>query len=399
MKTPVVRPGAVYELARPLVHLPADLKLRNVDWGLLCAVTGKHTVTQIGDHFGLPPKERDDAFARLAATGLIVEREVTFDEYLSAVATIRDDQPKTLAQFLRSGAALGPSATSGAVGKKPEAAAQRPDEAAPAARSRPPRPATTAKLQPSAPASHDASLDEPVTRAVPILGPVDFEPLAGPPNTATTSPTSAATARRSEPRPAKAPPANTQPANSQPANSQPTTSQPTTTQPAETRSAAAPARTGPGVLGAGTLQTAPATAHRLPTAARPSKTRPATTQQATARQAATRQTTAQRATTQQASPQQAELRPASAQATHNNRRLSLQALMHFIINRAPDPTAGQLDIYRVFIRVDTQMLKRNGITTLRFSEDHLIDDPDLQQAIASSVRKTIGAPCPSEVFV
>ena len=73
--------------------------------------------------------------------------------------------------------------------------------------------------------------------------------------------------------------------------------------------------------------------------------------------------------------------------------------MQFILSRANDPTSGQLDIYRVFIRVNTRLLKRKGITTLRFSEDRLIADPELQQAIASSVRKSLGVNCPSQVFV
>ena len=81
------------------------------------------------------------------------------------------------------------------------------------------------------------------------------------------------------------------------------------------------------------------------------------------------------------------------------RRLSLKALMRFIIGRAQDPTSGQLDIYRVFIRVDTRLLQRNGISTLRFTEDRLIGDPELQQAIASSVRKSLGVDCPSQVYV
>ena len=77
----------------------------------------------------------------------------------------------------------------------------------------------------------------------------------------------------------------------------------------------------------------------------------------------------------------------------------MKALMRFIIDRAQDPTSGQLDIYRVFIRVDTHLLKRNGITSLRFTEDRLIADPELQQAITASVRKSLGVSCPNQVFV
>ena len=81
------------------------------------------------------------------------------------------------------------------------------------------------------------------------------------------------------------------------------------------------------------------------------------------------------------------------------RRLSLKALMQFILERAQDSTVGQLDIYRVFIRVNTKLMRRNGIHTLRFEEDHLISDPELQNAILSSVQKTLGLSCPQSVFV
>jgi hypothetical protein len=73
--------------------------------------------------------------------------------------------------------------------------------------------------------------------------------------------------------------------------------------------------------------------------------------------------------------------------------------MQFILDRATDLTAGQLDVYRVFIRVNTGLLKRNGITTLRFQDDRLIQDPELQEAITQSVEKTLGLQCPREVYV
>lgn len=79
--------------------------------------------------------------------------------------------------------------------------------------------------------------------------------------------------------------------------------------------------------------------------------------------------------------------------------LSLKALMQFILGKASDVQTGQLDIYRVFIRINTKLLQRNGITTLRFEEDRLIEDPELQSAIATSVEKALGMTCPPEVFV
>src|SRR5262249_6614877 len=77
-----------------------------------------------------------------------------------------------------------------------------------------------------------------------------------------------------------------------------------------------------------------------------------------------------------------------------SRRLSLRALMTVIERHSGGREAGQLDIYRVFVRVDTALLKRNGIETLKFTEDRLVSDPELEQAIVRSVKKTLGLDCP-----
>ncbi len=91
--------------------------------------------------------------------------------------------------------------------------------------------------------------------------------------------------------------------------------------------------------------------------------------------------------------------PAVGSAALGRNALSLKALMQFILGKASDVQTGQLDIYRVFIRINTKLLQRNGITTLRFEEDRLIEDPELQSAIATSVEKALGMTCPPEVFV
>jgi hypothetical protein len=82
-----------------------------------------------------------------------------------------------------------------------------------------------------------------------------------------------------------------------------------------------------------------------------------------------------------------------------SRSLSLRALMNLIERQAGSREAGQLDIYRVFVRIDTPLLKRNGIETLRFAEDRLISDPELEQALVRSVKKTLGLDCPENVWV
>jgi hypothetical protein len=82
-----------------------------------------------------------------------------------------------------------------------------------------------------------------------------------------------------------------------------------------------------------------------------------------------------------------------------SRRLSLRALMNLIERRAASREAGLLDVYRVFVRVDTLLLKRNGIESLRFTEDRLISDPELEQALVKSLKKTLGLDCPEAVWV
>jgi hypothetical protein len=78
--------------------------------------------------------------------------------------------------------------------------------------------------------------------------------------------------------------------------------------------------------------------------------------------------------------------------------MSLQSVIQFILSQNPDPTAGQLATYRVFMGINTQLLKRNGITSLRFQDDRLITDPELQAAIATNIQKVLNVNCPEEVF-
>lgn len=241
--------ATVYRLARPLATVREDLRLRNVEWGVLFAITGEHSVAQIGDLFALAPAERDAVFERLRQAGLLEERPLTRAEHLRALAGVRDDDaPRTLAAFLGAGAAWDGRATS------LEALVE---EAA-----------TTTRAIAYVPSAGETV--------------VPFLPLTPPPLAA----------------PALAPP---------------------------------------------------------PAAGPP--------------------------------------RPDGV------RRLSLRALIQQVIDHADDVQSGQLDVYRVFIRVPTRLLKRNGIDTLRFQDDRLIDDPELQQALAASLASTLGMPCPSSLFV
>ena len=256
-RSPSIRPGCVFELRRDLASLDQGLRLRNIEWGVLFALTGEHTVAQIGDYLALEEFERDRVFERLLDSGLIAEPE--------------------------------------------------PPSTAPTPPPPPPR-------SPSREVHDPPDLAQ-VTRAVPIVRQQTMAP----------SPPSAAPV----------------------AHDQLVPFEPLSAAPAKTASSRSP-------LSETTSN--PAKAPRF----------------------------------------SAEEPP---MVKNFERRLSLKALMQFILERAQDSTVGQLDIYRVFIRVNTKLMRRNGIHTLRFEEDHLISDPELQNAILSSVQKTLGLSCPQSVFV
>lgn len=247
MNASPVPPAAVYELALAVDQLPADLRLHSLEWGVLFAVTGHHTVAQIGSHLGLAPAVRDGAFVRLLDLGLLAERPLSMGEYLRAAATV-DGEPVNLAGFLRAGLAGPPI--------QPET-----DPVIELV--------TGSDTPPAAP---------PIDQTASDLDLDGFEPLA---------------------------------------------------LPEEEITMAIP---------------------DLPAPAAPPV-------------------------------------------------LSLRAVMRFVSEQSGDADAGQLDIYRAFVRVNPQLLRRNGITTLRFEEDRLLTDLDLQQALLSSVEHVVGRSCPPEVFV
>jgi hypothetical protein len=271
-----IRPGAVFEIAADLRAIPDTLKLRNLEWGLLFAVTGEHTVAQIAQHFGLELAAIAELFGRLSEAQLVRERPVSYGEYLRAAATVPDDRPKNLAQFLRAGSAF-----------------SQPSRVNPE-----PFPASRGALAP------------------PVSTPAVFSPKPE-------------AAKAPEPRPLE--------------------------------------------LGLGSLEEFDPTMTRAVATFSP-----------------------EALDFEPLAPLQIEDAP---EAQGRSRRLSLKAVMQFILERAPDLQSGQLDVYRVFIRISSKLLKRNGITTLRFHEDRLVEDLELQEAIKTSVEKTLGLACPSQVFV
>ncbi len=231
--------AAVFERAVPLDRLPADLRLRSLEWGIFFAVTGRHSVARVGDGLGVSSPERDAAFARLTELGLLAERSLTAGEYLR-VAAAGGEAPRPLEAFL--------TASLEGLLDSPQGS--------------PPRSEVT----------DDALAPDP--------SPDDFEPLPIP--------------------------------------------EPEIAMPQPSVSPVSPKLFAP---------------------------------------------------------------------------LSLRAVLRFVVDQARDADAGQLDVYRAFVRLDPNLLKRNGITTLRFEEDRLLTDPDLKKALLESVEQVVGRPCPPEVFV
>lgn len=208
----------IFRRARSLAELPPELTLPSVEWSLLLAVTGRHTVAQLGAVFGLGPEARNRAFASLLTQGLIAERQITLREYLDARRGRAADEPRTLSSFL------------GAETSEPPFVA------------------------------FDFAEEE-------LLSPKKDPTLA------------------------------------------------------------------------------------------------------------------------------------SVIALPGRRRLNLKALMQFLIRRAPSAEAGQLDIYRAFLKLDPEMLRTHGITTLRFEDDRMIDSPELERKIVDCVESTLRLKVPAEVFV
>lgn len=91
--------------------------------------------------------------------------------------------------------------------------------------------------------------------------------------------------------------------------------------------------------------------------------------------------------------------PMNPPPTVRPRGLNLRALNQLFFDRAASPEQAQLDIYRVYLRIDAQVLKGAGITTLKFEEDRVVDDPNLIARLAASAAETLGSPLPEGVWV
>jgi hypothetical protein len=248
-----VLPQTVFKRGKEPRELPANLRLRALEWAFYFAVTGKQTAAELGRQLRAGPAEQDEAFSRLISLGLIAEQELAASEYVRALAAAGDREEKSLHEFLIGAVQPSSASTDGASSET----------------LRVPRPRLLEVPEMSQPSPRTTL--RPDRTPKPAFG---FKPLPSPDDD-----------RKED------------------------------------------------------------------------------------------------------------------QRMSASRRLSLRALMNLIERQAPSTEAGQLDVYRVFVRVDTVLLKRNGIETLRFTEDRLVSDPELEDALVRSLKKTLGLDCPESVWV
>lgn len=82
------------------------------------------------------------------------------------------------------------------------------------------------------------------------------------------------------------------------------------------------------------------------------------------------------------------------------RRLRLSRIINLVVQQAQDPTEGQILMYRIFLRVPSELMRRNGIKSLSLVDESTeTDDELLIDAISAAYSRCTGNPMPDEVFV
>lgn len=82
------------------------------------------------------------------------------------------------------------------------------------------------------------------------------------------------------------------------------------------------------------------------------------------------------------------------------RSLSVSAVINFIIHQAPSDREGQIAVYRVFLRIPPELLKKNQISSLSMVNDQTtVEDLELQDALTNAVAETLQLSLPESVFV
>lgn len=81
-------------------------------------------------------------------------------------------------------------------------------------------------------------------------------------------------------------------------------------------------------------------------------------------------------------------------------KLRVQALIDFLVSLGETKILGQLLVYRILVRVPSELLDNANVATLQLANDPtLIADEALQQAIVRAVYDTVNRPLPDGIFV
>ena len=91
--------------------------------------------------------------------------------------------------------------------------------------------------------------------------------------------------------------------------------------------------------------------------------------------------------------------PASAPTDIPQGPMRLSAVVDYIISLMGNTALGRLLVYRVFLRVPSDLLQAEGIASVRLVNDpHLIRQRKLQEAIARAVSEVTKRPLPDGVY-
>ena len=76
-------------------------------------------------------------------------------------------------------------------------------------------------------------------------------------------------------------------------------------------------------------------------------------------------------------------------------KFRLKPVIDFIVQQAGGGTVGQLAVYRVFLKIPTQLLQAAKVESLNLVTDDVeIDHPPFREAVLNSVTETLGVSFP-----
>ena len=421
-----MREGTIFQLALKPKDFPAGLRLRNIEWGVLFALDGTTPMGQIRRVFGISEEDLEPICALLLENGLIREKPVSLSEYMAAQTAASGKKTLSLLEMLQGGTAIRAlTLDTGKGPAQPLNASAGQSSSMQAAKLTPP---------PLPPEALVAMAQRPEDSVEPLLEPEPMQPAYGGPSpsapllppvgpsynaggiTGQSGSGSMSAQTISQPKPLSPGPVASAPRKPMISSASATailgkvtpllSSPPMGTSVALNRISSTDSSVLAAVPSPVTTETdtADATASIINPASEVhgflesdyAAEIPPTADLTVAEALPAVETEGEGMPALSMPPI---VIPLPVPVGAGRRRLSLKNVIEFILTRADDENAGQLDVYRVFIRVNTRLLKRNGVHSLRFEEDRVITDIELQDAILASVERTLGEACPTSVFM